>query len=527
LADPSFQEYAGLSAEELRNRPDFYEKLRTMPPRGSDPSKGGFFDRTLYLKTNMQLSTETMRSSLDSDWKKLTDEDKALLIKTSMEPRPADERMLEEIKKKDNPSRCSCAQVAPDEYEADGSCCARGIELVFTWRKNGDLEVRLNGRLMDSFPRPELGAAIFFEYLRTDDPFSHDFIERVVDGFPHLLAPLAQVHGITSSVMQQPTSPPRPAGDGHGMLKGLSSLVETVSGHAAGAAGAVQQAMLQGAADATSSAVQAAQSAGDALRHFSEEAERKRIAAWGGIVAFSKQNPAEAMAQLAAKSNEISTEVISDLAAKIKESPADFVSHVAARFKRFRQSDDEQTSEEVFPIAEERAIAPHGRVFRPTTSRWFGETLEATDEIAPIKHPTMNKTILSLVHMYLLLILIVSFPATNTSRLVRRGNKLMSASSSETSFVEYGESSKLAPANPRKGTERTSLKNAYRTGKLSAPNPILFLEGDARQGHETKERHQRIHIELNNSFAGKENGTMKKGCKPSDDKMQKSLSYFL
>ena len=142
LADPSFQQYAGLSAEELRNRPDFYEKLRTMPPPDADPSEGGFFDRTLFLKTNMQLSTETMRSSLDSDWKMLSEDDKALLIDTSMKPRPADEQMLAEIRRPDNPSHCSCAQTASEEYQADPSCCARGIELVFTWRKNGDIEVR-------------------------------------------------------------------------------------------------------------------------------------------------------------------------------------------------------------------------------------------------------------------------------------------------------------------------------------------------------------------------------------------------
>ena len=90
----------------------------------------------------MQLSTDTMRSSLDSDWKLLSDEAKALLIDTCMKARPADQQMLDEIRRADNPSRCSCAQIAPDDYEADTGCCARGIELVFTWRKNGNLEVR-------------------------------------------------------------------------------------------------------------------------------------------------------------------------------------------------------------------------------------------------------------------------------------------------------------------------------------------------------------------------------------------------
>lgn len=93
----------------------------------------------------MQLSTEAMRSSLNSDWKMLSDEAKALLIDSSLRPRPADEQMLGEIKRDDNPSQCSCSQTAPEEYEADPSCCARGIELAFTWRRNGDLEVRFVG----------------------------------------------------------------------------------------------------------------------------------------------------------------------------------------------------------------------------------------------------------------------------------------------------------------------------------------------------------------------------------------------
>jgi hypothetical protein len=103
--------------------------------------RGGLFDRTLFLKLNMQLSTDTMRSSLRGDWKMLTEESKTLLIDSSLKPRPADEKMLRTIQSEENPGNCSCGQVAPDEYGADASCCARGTELVFTWRKNGDVEV--------------------------------------------------------------------------------------------------------------------------------------------------------------------------------------------------------------------------------------------------------------------------------------------------------------------------------------------------------------------------------------------------
>jgi hypothetical protein len=141
LADKIFEQYAGLSAEELRASPDFYETLREMPSP-SHPGQG-MFDRTILLKINMQLSAATMRSSLHADWKLLTDEAKDTLITSSLEPRPANDAMLKIISSPDNPSRCSCSQVAPEEYQADPSCCARGTELGFTWLRSGHLEVSI------------------------------------------------------------------------------------------------------------------------------------------------------------------------------------------------------------------------------------------------------------------------------------------------------------------------------------------------------------------------------------------------
>jgi len=142
LADPSFEQYAHLSPEGLRQSSGFFHVLRAMKGFTTSTEPAGSFDRTIFLKINMQLSTATMRSSLDADWKMLTPESKQLLIGSSMKPRPADQIFLDIAMSPDNPSRCTCAQIAPKEYNADPSCCARGTELVFTWRKNGDLEVR-------------------------------------------------------------------------------------------------------------------------------------------------------------------------------------------------------------------------------------------------------------------------------------------------------------------------------------------------------------------------------------------------
>lgn len=135
LADPFFADYADLTPDELRAKPEFYEHLRLHEEN---------FDRTLIIKINMQLAADTIRSSLHADWKMLTEEAKDALISSSLQRRPATEALLKVVADEaNNPGRCSCGQVCPEEYEADVDCCARGTELGFTWLKTGDLQVRI------------------------------------------------------------------------------------------------------------------------------------------------------------------------------------------------------------------------------------------------------------------------------------------------------------------------------------------------------------------------------------------------
>ncbi len=119
--------------EQLRSSLEFYELLM---------STETLVDRTLLVQLNMQMSTETIRSSLQASWTMLTEEMKNLLLNSSFKARQAESSMLAKISSPLNPSRCSCGQLAPESYRADPSCCSRGTELVFTWRKNGNLEVR-------------------------------------------------------------------------------------------------------------------------------------------------------------------------------------------------------------------------------------------------------------------------------------------------------------------------------------------------------------------------------------------------
>mmetsp|Transcript_31615 Transcript_31615/g.76745 ORF Transcript_31615/g.76745 Transcript_31615/m.76745 type:complete len:1024 (-) Transcript_31615:2697-5768(-) len=388
LADPIFEPFASMSTKELQQNDQFYQVLRRMT---SSPNGGtglaGNFDRTLFLKINMQLATDTMRSSLDADWKMLTPEDKGLLIGSSMKERPADQRMLEIIESPDNPSKCSCAQIAPPEYNADPSCCARGTELVFTWRKNGDLEVRLNGRLMDSFPRPDIASGIFFEYLRRDDPMSFDFLDRVVEGFPFLMAPLSQVKGVAT--MMHPTSTP-PETTHVGTTNFIFRTFDHVGGVLSSQASVLADLVQTGADEFSSSAVETARSMGSAARNLGEEMERRRESIGKHMVAFTSQ----AMSSFHRKDQ---ASVMVPFPMWITESELDRIS------SQLLGHDDESYGVKEDESIMQRLASVLG--IEPSVNNVTGEKTYAT-----------QKWLFGLVHLYLLLILISSFPEQRTKR---------------------------------------------------------------------------------------------------------------
>ena len=78
-----------------------------------------------------------------------------------------------------------------------------------------------------------MARGIFYEYLRADEPMSVDARDHFVDGFPFLLAPLAQVRGITSAAtansFQQQL--PKPQFSETSWMEGLSSGIRELSHH--------------------------------------------------------------------------------------------------------------------------------------------------------------------------------------------------------------------------------------------------------------------------------------------------------
>lgn len=403
LADSNFAPFAGMDVTELRKNDAFYHHL----------TDEGFVDRTLFIKLNMQLSTETVRQSLSAEWQLLSDERKNLLAQSSATPREAEAAMLEKIKSEENTSNCSCGQTAPPEYEADESCCARGTEMVFTWRKNGNLELRIDGRVMDVFEDPVMGKGIFHEYLRGDDPMSMDARDHFADGFPFLLAPLAQVKGVSSSM----PNPQDSAAEGRNTperkpftktKKLAEDLINNISSRTSDASSWVQGNINGGVTNignAISTLSKNTQNMGSELTRRREQL-------------MSHFSPEQVMNQLSPE------QIMSNISSMQEQSTRFFTSRAPFTKKRPDLKDELETKK---PYETRSKSSKRRRdVFRHHLAKLLDESptkRPLSDEIGVIIEPVMSSThmlFLYMVHFYLVLLLIVSVPDLNTNRLVVR-----------------------------------------------------------------------------------------------------------
>ncbi|KAL7573638.1 hypothetical protein ACA910_008768 [Epithemia clementina (nom. ined.)] len=425
LADPFFEKYADMSADELRQYPEFFDHLRLHPHN---------FERSLYIKTNMQLSAEAIRGSLQADWSMLTDEAKDLILESSMRPLPMNERTLQIIQDTNtNPSKCSCESIAPEQYNANPSCCARGTELVFTWLKNGDFVCRLNGRVVDTFPRPDIAEGIFFEYLRNDDPISKEFHDNVVDGFPFLLAPLTQVQGFHQHASSKSSKKSEDesydevedeakVGAFQFLSRAMMQMGETMGSQAASMGDAAQRTMTNTANHLS----QGTRAMWDSARSMSDGVAKDMVRRREVLMKRAASIPDAVMATM--KRNPVHT--IQDWMGRFMSPPA-----LKVQIPEISQEGSSSRDAALSPTKSRRLLL----------SRWLGDVYYyAPDEIGPmIIHPTMNMTrkiFLFLVHLYLLLLFIVSFPGSYSTRTkfvyCRKTRKLRRMSSSSSIVVE-------------------------------------------------------------------------------------------
>ena len=232
---------------------------------------------------------------------------------------------------------------------------------------------------MDTFPRPDIAKGILFEYLRYDDPISPQFRDNVVKGFPFLLAPLAQVKGV-----HLPSS--KPAASVPASLPPHKALWQALENASAGAA------------DWASGASQAAL-----------EAASQQVVSMGRFVEHGTQN----MMQEGNRRRVMLIHHIQGL--------PDFIHGVLTSTPPVVVVNDTLLLD---PLEEDPTLSRLAQFLRDNVY---------PDEIGPPVrevHPRRQIYIL-LVHLYLLLLLIVSFPASYTTKLIRR-KKLSSPSGVKT-----------------------------------------------------------------------------------------------
>lgn len=221
---------------------------------------------------------------------------------------------------------------------------------------------------MNTYARPDIAKGIFYEYLRLDDPISPEFRDNVVLGFPFLLAPLAQVKGVHmphSSPLLTPNSlPPH---------KALWQMFENAhAGFAEWAEGAPRAALEAASQQAATVGKFVEQGAQNLL----QEANRRRVA----VVHQAQGLPAFVRSVI--RTGPVPTVVVNDtlLLEPLEDDPN------AGRLTRLLL--DQIYPDEIGPPVRQRHAPSH--------------------------------LFLLLVHLYLLLLLIVSFPGSYTTKLIRR-----------------------------------------------------------------------------------------------------------
>ena len=249
---------------------------------------------------------------------------------------------------------------------------------------------------MESLPRPDIAQGILFEYLRLDDPISPEFIDNVVKGFPFLLAPLAQVKGV-----HVPQSKPSTTPASLPPHKAVWQMIENAqAGVAEWASGAPQAAV---------------------------EAASHHVAAAGRFVEQGTQN----MLQEANRRRQILVQQIQGFPGYLQGLPG-YLQGLPGSLQGLPGS--LQTLPDALKSILTNSPSSSGLVNDtllldsseedPSTGRLARLLLDNLypDEIGPpVRQVHSPRQIyLLLVHLYLLLLLIVSFPGSYTTKLIRR-----------------------------------------------------------------------------------------------------------
>lgn len=217
---------------------------------------------------------------------------------------------------------------------------------------------------MASFDRPDIAQGIFYEYLRYDDPISPELLANVVNGFPFLLAPLSM--GI-----------PMP----HGSIAKTEAVADhDWLDHAKSQA-------IEWTINARKTVVESARGIGDAAGHHLEVLQRQVWphvwAAPGTLVKICQRD----------------------------EETLQAISHWMSGTTKLPVIEEITTPVDVGSLSSSSSSSIPRTHHR---QHYYLRYYYAGDEIGPLKfHPTINRLALILVHLYLLLLFIVSFPGSS------------------------------------------------------------------------------------------------------------------
>jgi len=235
---------------------------------------------------------------------------------------------------------------------------------------------------MDRFHRPDIAAGIFFEYLRLDDPMSYDFLDHVVDGFPSLLAPLSQVRGVITPRLTKPSLANKKSLANNRIAKLFGDIGDALASQASNVAGLVHN----GANELTNNAVNTMRSVGDAARNLGDEVDRRRDLIGKHISGFATSFYSRGHKAL-----------VPSLPKSIGN-----MSNVMIPNEVLQEDDESKNG-----------------IFRCLIHFLMHTPSSELDEIAPMMHRSSNSShqyFAGIVHFYLLLLLIVSFPANLTKK---------------------------------------------------------------------------------------------------------------
>lgn len=251
---------------------------------------------------------------------------------------------------------------------------------------------------MDTFPYPEIGRGIFYEYLRHDDPMSVEARESFVDGFPFLLAPLSQLRGFVpkseSSAGQRSSKAKAPEKN---IMNMIGDTFDTINSRSKECLDQIQdefQSSISNLKNTFQTINSATHNIVPSLQKLNANIDLRRGLWWKGVLEHTDESLKDLMKKLP---------LIGD---KLNSNES---------FDDVNISPDNQTETEQ-------------NIFRPQIAKMFVDPLKqrpVSDEIGVIIEPTMSSThmmFLYMVHFYLVLLLIVSVPDSSSTQVVKRSS---------------------------------------------------------------------------------------------------------